>query len=118
MTERKKNNSSNSSKITYGPKLLPSLEGSENQRNWYLDRKSYKERNKILPELFAQWEDCFLVGKFKYSLISDLRYWDYTPDRKTIELAISDKYRDKKKLETNYDSELNRVCFPAHIPLC
>ena len=95
MSERKKNNSTNSSKIINGPKLLPSLEGSENQRNWYLDRKPYIERNKILPELFAQWEDCFLVGKFKYSLISDLRYWDYTPDRKTIELAISDKYREK-----------------------
>ena len=58
------------------------------------------------------------MGKFSYSLISSLRYWSWTPDRETIMLAISDKYRDKSKPATNYDSELNRICLPKSVPDC
>ena len=69
-------------------------EDDDDPRNWYLDAKSFTERNKQLIELHKRWEECFKVGKFNYSLISSLRYWSYTPDRETIMLAILDTYQD------------------------
>ena len=106
-------------KLIHGRKSLPSIkdeDGEDDRRYWYLDAKSSSERNAKLIELQNQWEECFRVGKFRYSLISDLRYWSWTPDRKTIELAITDKYRDTSEAAPTYDSELNRICMPKSVP--
>ena len=119
MAERKQNQKNNTPKYP-GPQLLPSvkIDGEKEERNWYLDRKYHKDRNNKLIELYAQWEKCFQVGKFNFTLISNLRYWSGTPDQKTIEMAISDKYRDHNFKRTTYESELARCILPAHVPSC
>ena len=78
MSEQKK---SKDSEIRSGPRLLSSEDESEDIRYWYLDRKHHKERNTKLAELYNQWEECFLVGKFDIELISNLRYWSWIPNR-------------------------------------
>ena len=105
----------------HGKKILPSIkskDGEELPRFWYLDAKSCEERNTKLIEYSHQREECYKVGKFNYTLISNLRYWSTTPDRETVELAISDKYRDTNKPATNFNSEMNRICLPRHVPDC
>ena len=97
---------------------IQSKDGEDLPRFWYLDAKSCEERNNKLIEYSHQWEECFKVGKFNYTLISNLRYWSTTPDRETVEPAISDKYRDTNKPATNFNSEMNRICLPKHVPDC
>ena len=123
MSERKKEKKfvTNINRLYHGKKSLPSPKPKDSEdipRYWYLDAKSHKERNEKLIELTDQWNKCFQVGKFNFTLIDNLRYWSTTPDRQTIELAISDTYRDTSKQATTYDSELNRICLPAHVPDC
>ena len=108
MSERKQTQKFHSSKLIHKAQLLPSVktDDGKEERNWFLDRKHYKDRNKKLIQLYAEWEECFKVGKFNYTLISNLRYWSVVPNRKSIELAISDEYRDTTKSRETYDDEL------------